>query len=169
MIEKITVTCGSKTEVLSWLDHLKQQTNYTSGTTKPQSLQVCHNTGTTKPQSLQVCLNTLQEQMKLLKNGGNMAIQNTPEKVRGSIGAWFNITINIQNIACRTKTPMYLVSLAALTLKACFILYPLQFQTFETFIEVQKFDSLDPNMIFLPLILRLTALCTFAFKISYTF
>jgi len=60
MIEKITVTCGSKTEVNAWLDHLKQQANYT------------HNSGTTKPQSLQVCLNTLQEQIQLLKNGGSM-------------------------------------------------------------------------------------------------
>ncbi|XP_071164626.1 rho guanine nucleotide exchange factor 7-like isoform X25 [Mytilus edulis] len=68
MIEKITVTCGTNTEVKAWLDHLKQQANYTSGTTKPQSLQVC--------------LNTLQEQMKLLKNGGSMETssgQNKPE------------------------------------------------------------------------------------------
>ncbi|XP_071164616.1 rho guanine nucleotide exchange factor 7-like isoform X16 [Mytilus edulis] len=40
MIEKITVTCGTNTEVKAWLDHLKQQANYTSGTTKPQSLQI---------------------------------------------------------------------------------------------------------------------------------
>ncbi|XP_052105073.1 rho guanine nucleotide exchange factor 7-like isoform X7 [Mytilus californianus] len=68
MIEKITVTCGTNSEVKAWLDHLKQQANYTSGTTKPQSLQVC--------------LNTLQEQMKLLKNGGSMETssgQNKPE------------------------------------------------------------------------------------------
>lgn len=80
MIEKITVTCGTNTEVKAWLDHLKQQANYTSGTTKPQSLQVC--------------LNTLQEQMKLLKNGGSMETssgQNKPEnqKVRSKSGvAW---------------------------------------------------------------------------------
>lgn len=89
MIEKITVTCGTNTEVKAWLDHLKQQANYTSGTTKPQSLQVC--------------LNTLQEQMKLLKNGGSMETssgQNKPEnqKVRSKSGvAWkpqpFNIVI----------------------------------------------------------------------------
>ncbi|KAK3095863.1 hypothetical protein FSP39_020103 [Pinctada imbricata] len=42
MIEKITVTCGTRTEAVAWIDSLSQQVNVTqiSGTTKPQSLQI---------------------------------------------------------------------------------------------------------------------------------
>ncbi|KAJ8310762.1 hypothetical protein KUTeg_012627 [Tegillarca granosa] len=42
MIEKIIVTCLTASELNSWLDALKQQVNITqtSGTTKPQSLQI---------------------------------------------------------------------------------------------------------------------------------
>jgi len=41
MIEKIVVTCGTQSEMTSWVEVLKQQINIsqTSGT-KPQSLQV---------------------------------------------------------------------------------------------------------------------------------
>ncbi|XP_060078737.1 rho guanine nucleotide exchange factor 7-like isoform X5 [Ylistrum balloti] len=42
MIEEIIVTCGTKTEATSWVEALKQQVSLslTSGTTKPQSLQI---------------------------------------------------------------------------------------------------------------------------------
>ncbi|XP_021380056.1 rho guanine nucleotide exchange factor 7-like isoform X5 [Mizuhopecten yessoensis] len=42
MIEEIIVTCGTNTEATSWVEALKQQVSLslTSGTTKPQSLQI---------------------------------------------------------------------------------------------------------------------------------
>lgn len=42
MIEEIIVTCGTKTEAVAWVEALKQQVSLslTSGTTKPQSLQI---------------------------------------------------------------------------------------------------------------------------------